>query len=97
MVQIAPHRLEILHYLAEHGPCSCVEIMRGTGLSRDQVYPFLYQGSFNCLIANRKRYPQREDFATHREYTEAYDAAHRAPGQYILGDQGRRVLAEQGG
>ena len=35
--------LHVLNYVAANGPCSCIEIMRSTGLERKEVYPFLYK------------------------------------------------------
>ena len=93
---LAPHRLAILRYLEANGPCSCIEIMRGTGLERKQVYPFLYQGGLRGLIADLQQMPQLEDFEDVNEYYREFNRAHMAPGQYVIGGRGRRVLTEQG-
>lgn len=86
------HRVAILRWLGEHEPSSCSEIMKGTGVPRHLVVPFL-SSRFLC---NKKPYPRRDDFVDDwRGYQEALTTAHNAPGQYCLSDSGRLELAHQ--
>jgi len=82
----------ILQYVHDHGPCSCQEIVLGTGLRHDLVYRFLYKarcyGNGKKWIDNIKQIPPlgnpRYGIANFTE-----------PGQYTITTTGQQLLNAQ--
>ncbi|MEO5366033.1 MAG: hypothetical protein H7831_06710 [Magnetococcus sp. WYHC-3] len=70
---------QILEYVMANGPCSCLNIARGTGIDRSIVYRFLYKarcyGNGMGWINNQKT-----------------DLNPNTPGQYVITPAGQAVL-----
>lgn len=80
---LRPRDRQILEFVAQHGPCSCITIATSTGLDRE-IKARCYSGGKGWIENRKPQLPPMGD--------PNYCAACNAPGQYTITPAGQAVL-----